>query len=167
MNIACLRVAYPGLNVLRIINDPTAAAIAYELGKDAATEVHALVFDLGCSSANAAVLGIEDGIYEIKATASHSHVGGQDIDDNMVQHFVAEFKRKNRGVDIAADPRALRRLRFACERAKCTLSTTPQAFIQIDDLCEGLDFDATITRTQFEALNKDLFIKAVTCVDQV
>ena len=129
--------------------------------------MHALIFDLGCSRANVTVMGIEDGIYEIKATASLSHVGGQDIDDNMVKHFVADFKRKNRGVDIAADPRALRRLRLACERAKCTLSTTPQAFIQIDDLCEGLDFDVSITRTQFEVLNKDLFIKAVACVDQV
>jgi len=145
-----------GLNVLRIINEPTAAAIAYGLDKKGTGERNVLIFDLGGGTFDVSVLTIEDGIFEVKSTAGDTHLGGEDFDNRMVNHFVAEFKRKHKK-DLATNPRALRRLRTACERAKRTLSSSTQASIEIDSLFEGIDFYTTITRARFEELNADLF----------
>merc|ERR1711861_42666 len=112
-------------NVMRIINEPTAAAIAYGLDKKASGEKNVLIFDLGGGTFDVSLLTIDDGIFEVKATAGDTHLGGEDFDQRLVQHFVAEFKRKHRK-DISGNPRALRRLRTACERAKRTLSTSAQ-----------------------------------------
>ncbi|VDP32341.1 unnamed protein product [Soboliphyme baturini] len=145
-----------GLNVLRIINEPTAAAIAYGLDKKGTGERNVLIFDLGGGTFDVSILTIEDGIFEVKSTAGDTHLGGEDFDNRMVNHFVAEFKRKHKK-DISGNPRALRRLRTACERAKRTLSSSTQASIEIDSLFEGIDFYTTITRARFEELNADLF----------
>jgi len=145
-----------GLNVLRIINEPTAAAIAYGLDKKGHGERNVLIFDLGGGTFDVSVLTIEDGIFEVKSTAGDTHLGGEDFDNRMVNHFVAEFKRKHKK-DLATNPRALRRLRTACERAKRTLSSSTQASIEIDSLFEGVDFYTNITRARFEELNADLF----------
>ncbi|XP_063064456.1 heat shock 70 kDa protein-like [Engraulis encrasicolus] len=145
-----------GLNVLRIINEPTAAAIAYGLDKGCRGERNVLIFDLGGGTFDVSVLTIDDGIFEVKATAGDTHLGGEDFDNRMVQHFVDEFKRKNKK-DISNNKRALRRLRTACERAKRTLSSSTQASIEIDSLFEGIDFYTSITRARFEELNSELF----------
>lgn len=145
-----------GLNVLRIINEPTAAAIAYGLDKGKTAERNVLIFDLGGGTFDVSILTIEDGIFEVKATAGDTHLGGEDFDNRMVNHFVEEFKRKHKK-DISHNKRALRRLRTACERAKRTLSSSSQASIEIDSLFEGVDFYTSITRARFEELCSDLF----------
>jgi len=145
-----------GLNVLRIINEPTAAAIAYGLDKKVTGERNVLIFDLGGGTFDVSVLTIEDGIFEVKATSGDTHLGGEDFDQRMVNHFIQEFKRKHKK-DISDNKRAVRRLRTACERAKRTLSTATQANIEIDSLHEGVDFYTSITRARFEELNADLF----------
>ncbi|KAI2666372.1 Heat shock 70 kDa protein [Labeo rohita] len=145
-----------GLNVLRIINEPTAAAIAYGLDKGKASERNVLIFDLGGGTSDVSILTIEDGIFEVKATAGDTHLGGEDFDNCMVNHFVEEFKRKHKK-DISQNKRALRRLRTACERAKRTLSSSSQASIEIDSLYEGIDFYTSITRAHFEEMCSDLF----------
>ncbi|XP_054947080.1 LOW QUALITY PROTEIN: heat shock cognate 71 kDa protein-like [Physeter macrocephalus] len=144
-----------GLNVLRI-NEPThAAAIAYDLDKKVA-ERNVLIFDLGGSTFDVSILTIEDRIFEVKSTAGDTHLGGEDFDNWMVNHFIAEFKHKHEK-DISENKRAVRRLRTACERAKRTLSSSTQASIEIDSLYEGIDFYTSITRARFEELNADLF----------
>ncbi|KAL6422839.1 hypothetical protein ACFW04_010397 [Cataglyphis niger] len=148
--------AIAGLNVLRIINEPTAAAIAYGLDKKAAGEKNVLIFDLGGGTFDVSILTIEDGIFEVKSTAGDTHLGGEDFDNRMVNHFVQEFKRKYKK-DLSTNKRALRRLRTACERAKRTLSSSTQASIEIDSLFEGIDFYTSITRARFEELCADLF----------
>nr|ALJ32180.1 heat shock protein 70 [Schistosoma japonicum] len=148
--------AIAGLNVLRIINEPTAAAIAYGLDKKASGERNVLIFDLGGGTFDVSILTIEDGIFEVKSTAGDTHLGGEDFDNRMVNHCVQEFKRKNKK-DISDNKRALRRLRTACERAKRTLSSSTQTNLVIDSLCDGVDFQMTITRARFEELNGDLF----------
>ena len=155
------------LNVMRIINEPTAAAIAYGLDKKASRkgEQNVLIFDLGGGTFDVSLLTIEEGIFEVKATAGDTHLGGEDFDNRLVNHFVAEFKRKNKK-DISGNARALRRLRTACERAKRTLSSTTQTTIEIDSLYEGIDFYATITRARFEELNMDLFRKCMEPVEK-
>ncbi|XP_011602542.2 heat shock 70 kDa protein 1-like [Takifugu rubripes] len=145
-----------GLNVLRIINEPTAAAIAYGLDNGKSAERNVLIFDLGGGTFDVSILTIEDGIFEVKATAGDTHLGGEDFDNRMVNHFVEEFKRKQKK-DISQNKRALRRLRTACERAKRTLSSSTQASIEIDSLFEGIDFYTSITRARFEELCGDLF----------
>ncbi|XP_059056662.1 LOW QUALITY PROTEIN: heat shock 70 kDa protein cognate 4-like [Achroia grisella] len=145
-----------GLNVLRIINEPTAAAIAYGLDKKGTGERNVLIFDLGGGTFDVSILTIEDGIFEVKSTAGDTHLGGEDFDNRMVNHFVQEFKRKYKK-DLTINKRALRRLRTACERAKRTLSSSTQASIEIDSLYEGIDFYTSITRARFEELNADLF----------
>merc|ERR1712066_867441 len=146
-----------GLNVLRIINEPTAAAIAYGLDKkDGSAECNVLIFDLGGGTFDVSILTIEEGIFEVKSTAGDTHLGGEDFDNRMVDHFVNEFKRKHKK-DIKGNKRALRRLRTACERAKRTLSASAQANIEIDSLFEGIDFYTSITRARFEELCSDLF----------
>merc|ERR1712158_264326 len=148
--------AIAGLNVMRIINEPTAAAIAYGLDKKTEGEKNILIFDLGGGTFDVSILTIEDGIFEVKSTAGDTHLGGEDFDNRMVNHFVQEFKRKHRK-DLTQNKRSLRRLRTACERAKRTLSASAQASIEIDSLFEGIDFYTSITRARFEELCADLF----------
>ena len=136
-----------GLNVLRIINEPTAAAIAYGLDKKSEDEKNVLIFDLGGGTFDVSLLSIEDGIFDVKATAGDTHLGGEDFDHRLVNHFVTEFKRKNKK-DISSNQRAMRRLRTACERAKRTLSSSTQTSIEIDSLFEGIDFYTSITRAR-------------------
>jgi len=145
-----------GMNVLRIINEPTAAAIAYGLDKKVGGERNVLIFDLGGGTFDVSILTIEDGIFEVKSTSGDTHLGGEDFDNRMVTHFVNEFKRKHKK-DILDNKRAVRRLRTACERAKRTLSSSTQASVEIDSLYEGIDFYTSITRARFEELNADLF----------
>ena len=146
-----------GLNVLRIINEPTAAAIAYGLDKKKRSkETNVLIFDLGGGTFDVSILTLDDGIFEVKATAGDTHLGGEDFDNRLVDHFVKEFLRKHKK-DISGNKRALRRLRTACERAKRTLSASAQASIEIDSLFEGMDFYTSITRARFEELCADLF----------
>ena len=147
-----------GLNVQRIINEPTAAAIAYGLNnkKGSSGENNVLIFDLGGGTFDVSILSIEDGIFEVKATAGDTHLGGEDFDNRMVDYFVKEFQRKHKK-DMSSNKRALRRLRTACERAKRTLSASAQANIEIDSLFEGIDFYTSITRARFEELCADLF----------
>ncbi|CAN1343961.1 Heat shock 70 kDa protein [Linum perenne] len=156
-----------GLNVLRIINEPTAAAIAYGLDKKGSRsgEKNVLIFDLGGGTFDVSLLTIEEGIFEVKATAGDTHLGGEDFDNRLVNHFVSEFKRKNKK-DISSNARALRRLRTACERAKRTLSSTSQTTIEIDSLYEGIDFYSSITRARFEELNMDLFRRCMEPVEK-
>lgn len=157
--------AIAGLNVLRIINEPTAAAIAYGLDKKH-NEHNVLIFDLGGGTFDVSLLTIEQGIFEVKATAGDTHLGGEDFDNRLVEHFVQEFKRKYRK-DMRSNQRALRRLRTACERAKRTLSSSAQAYIEIDSLFEGVDFNSTITRARFEDLCADYFRKTMEPVERV
>nr|BBO36589.1 heat shock 70 kDa protein [Gallus gallus] len=147
-----------GLNVMRIINEPTAAAIAYGMDKKGtrAGEKNVLIFDLGGGTFDVSILTIEDGIFEVKSTAGDTHLGGEDFDNRMVNRFVEEFKGKHKR-DNAGNKRAVRRLRTACERARRTLSSSTQASIEIDSLFEGIDFYTSITRARFEELNADLF----------
>jgi len=146
-----------GMNVLRIINEPTAAAIAYGLDKKkGAAECNVLIFDLGGGTFDVSILTIEEGIFEVKSTAGDTHLGGEDFDNRLVDHFVNEFKRKHKK-DMKGNKRALRRLRTACERAKRTLSASAQANIEIDSMFEGIDFYTSITRARFEELCSDLF----------
>ena len=145
-----------GLNVLRIINEPTAAAIAYGLDKKVGAERNVLIFDLGGGTFDVSILSIEEGIFEVKSTAGNTHLGGEDFDNIIVDHFVEEFKRKYKK-DMSANKRALRRLRTACERAKRTLSSSTQTSIEIDSLFEGIDFYTSLTRAKFESLNSSLF----------
>ena len=144
------------MNILRIINEPTAAAIAYGLDKKVGAERNVLIFDLGGGTFDVSVLSIEDGIFEVKSTAGDTHLGGEDFDNRLVNHFIQEFKRKHKK-DISGSKRAVRRLRTACERAKRTLSSSTQAAIEIDSLFEGVDFYTSITRARFEELCSDLF----------
>ena len=154
-----------GLEILRIINEPTAAAIAYGLDKKEG-EKNVLIFDCGGGTFDVSVLTIDDGIFEVKATAGDTHLGGEDFDNRMVEFFLKEFKKKHRK-DLSKNQRALRRLRTSCERAKRTLSSSTQAYIEIDSLSDGIDFQSTLTRARFEELNMDLFRKCLDPVEKV
>jgi len=155
-----------GLNVLRIINEPTAAAIAYGLDTNTKDEQKVLIFDLGGGTFDVSLLTIDDGIFEVMATAGDTHLGGEDFDNRMVEYFTDEIKKKQR-IDISDNKRAMRKLRTACERAKRTLSTGTQAFIEIDGLAEGQDFSSTITRARFNDINMDYFRKCLEPVEKV
>ena len=155
-----------GLNVLRIINEPTAAAIAYGLDNKVSKEKNVLIFDCGGGTHDVSLLSIEDGIFEVKATAGDSNLGGEDFDNMLVEHFCQEFKRKHKK-DIRSNPRSIRRLRTSCERAKRSLSSSTQASIEIDSLYDGIDFMTTITRARFEELCADIFKKTMEPVDKV
>merc|ERR1719235_1138941 len=146
-----------GLNILRIINEPTAAAIAYGLDKKGSGEKNILIYDMGGGTFDVSLLTIEDGIFEVKSTAGDTHLGGEDFDNRIVDFCIQDFKRKNRGQDLSGNQRALRRLRTQCERAKRTLSSSTQATIEIDSLFEGVDFSCNISRARFEELNMDYF----------
>merc|ERR1711907_363174 len=158
--------AIAGLNVLRIINEPTAAAIAYGLDKKTSGETNVLIFDLGGGTFDVSLLTIDDGIFEVKATAGDTHLGGEDFDNRMANHFVQEFKRKHKK-DFTSNPRAMRRLRTACERAKRNLSSSANARIEIDSIYEGVDFYSSITRARFEDLCADLFRGTLDPVEKV
>ena len=158
--------AIAGLNVLRIINEPTAAAIAYGLDKKEDDEKNVLIFDLGGGTFDVSLLTIEEGIFEVKATAGDTHLGGEDFDNRMVTYLATEFKRKLKK-DITDNERSMRRLRTACERAKRTLSSATQAHIEIDSLVDGIDFNTTITRARFEDMNMDYFKKCMEPVEKV
>jgi len=149
--------AIAGLNVLRIINEPTAAAIAYGLDKKGDGETNVLIYDMGGGTFDVSLLTIEDGIFEVKATAGDTHLGGEDFDSRVVDFCMQDFKRKNRGKDLAGNNRAIRRLRTQCERAKRTLSSSAQATIEIDSLFEGIDYSCTLSRARFEELCMDFF----------
>lgn len=145
-----------GLNCLRILNEPTAAALAYGLEKKG-NEHNVLIFDLGGGTFDVSVLSIDNGMFEVKSTAGDTHLGGEDFDNRLVDHFVKEFKRKNKGKNPTQNKRSLRRLRTACERAKRTLSASTQASIEIDAMYDGIDFYTQIGRARFEELCSDLF----------
>ncbi len=155
-----------GLNILRIINEPTAAAIAYGLEKGNDKEQNVLIFDLGGGTFDVSVLNIDDGIFEVKATAGDTHLGGEDFDTRMVTHFISEFKRKHKQ-DISSNKRALKRLRSSCEKAKRTLSSSANASIEIDSLYEGIDFYTSLSRAKFESLCDDLFRGCLDPVEKV
>jgi len=154
-----------GLNVLRIINEPTAAAIAYGLDKKEG-ERNVLIFDLGGGTFDVSLLTIEEGIFEVKATAGDTHLGGEDFDNILVDHCMKEFKRKTK-LDMNTNERSKRRLRTACERAKRTLSSATQAYIEIDGLFQGTDFTSQITRARFEDLNMHYFRNCMNPVEKV
>ncbi|CAI4926023.1 ANM_HP_G0256220.mRNA.1.CDS.1 [Saccharomyces cerevisiae] len=159
--------AIAGLNVLRIINEPTAAAIAYGLGAGKSEkERHVLIFDLGGGTFDVSLLHIAGGVYTVKSTSGNTHLGGQDFDTNLLEHFKAEFKKKT-GLDISDDARALRRLRTAAERAKRTLSSVTQTTVEVDSLFDGEDFESSLTRARFEDLNAALFKSTLEPVEQV
>jgi len=155
-----------GLNVLRIINEPTAAAIAYGLDKKASGERNVLIFDMGGGTFDVSLLTIEDGIFEVKATAGDTHLGGEDFDNRVVDFCMQDFKRKNRGKDLSENHRAIRRLRTQCERAKRTLSSSTQATIEIDSLFDGIDYTCTLSRARFEELCMDYFRNAMGPVEK-
>ena len=155
-----------GLNVLRIINEPTAAAIAYGLDKDD-KERNVLIFDLGGGTFDVSLLTIESGIFEVLATAGNTHLGGEDFDNLLVQHFATEFKRKNKGLDLTKNKKSMRRLKTACERAKRSLSSGSSATIELDSLFEGTDFFTSITRAKFESICLSLFKKVIDPVQKV
>ena len=142
-----------GLNVLRIINEPTAAAIAYGLDKKGSGERNILIYDMGGGTFDVSILTIEDGIFEVKATAGDTHLGGEDFDNRIVDFCLQDFKRKNRGKELEGNHRAIRRLRTQCERAKRTLSSSTQATIEIDSLADGIDYSCSLSRARFEELN--------------
>ena len=154
-----------GLNVLRIINEPTAASLAYGLDKKQSNQ-NVLIFDCGGGTFDLSILNIDDGIFEVLSTAGNTHLGGEDFDNRMVDHFVLEFKRKHK-LDLKSNPRSLRRLRTACERAKRTLSSSATASIELDSIMEGIDFYTSITRAKFDSLCDDLFRSCIRPIDKL
>jgi heat shock protein 1/8 len=145
-----------GLNVVRIINEPTAAAIAYGMERKTQDEKTVLIFDLGGGTFDVSVLVINNGNFKVKSIAGDTHLGGEDFDNRLLVHFIQEFMRKHK-TDISGNNRALRRLRTACERAKRALSSAPMADIEIDSLADGIDFYSSITAAKFEEMCADLF----------
>ena len=155
-----------GLNVLRIINEPTAAAIAYGMDNKTDKEKTVLIFDCGGGTHDVTLLSIEDGVFEVKATAGDSHLGGEDLDNILVDHFIQEFKRKHKK-DLTTNPRSMRRLRTSCEKAKRNLSSSTQSSIEIDSLFDGIDFMSTITRARFEEMCVNVFRRTMEPVEKV
>ncbi|WVQ99606.1 heat shock protein sks2 [Kwoniella sp. CBS 9459] len=155
-----------GLEVLRIINEPTAAAIAYGLDEKTKEERNVLIFDLGGGTFDVSLLTIQGKVFSVKATAGDTHLGGEDFDNTLLEHFKAEFKRKSKH-DISDDARAIRRLRSACERAKRTLSSVTQTTVEVDSLYQGTDFSSNITRARFEEINAVAFKSTIDPVEKV
>ena len=154
-----------GLNVLRIINEPTAAALAYGLDKIGKKgEQNVLIFDCGGGTHDLSILTLDDGVFEVKSTAGDTHLGGEDLDNLLVDYCVQEFKKKTR-VDVGGNAKALRRLRTACEKAKRALSSATQSTVEVDSLAEGNDFNTTITRAKFESLCESIFRRTVAPLD--
>ena len=158
--------AIAGLNVLRIINEPTAAALAYGLDKKSNGEQNVLIFDCGGGTHDLSILTLDDGVFEVKATAGDTHLGGEDFDNAMVDWCSAEFKKKTK-IDLTGNAKALRRLRTSCERAKRTLSSATQAQIEADSLAEGMDFQITLTRAKFESLCEPFFRRCIGPLDNL
>merc|ERR1712226_1674906 len=156
-----------GMNILRIINEPTAAAIAYGLDKKVGAERNVLIFDLGGGTFDVSVLSIEDGVFEVKSTAGDTHLGGEDFTNRLLDYCVQDFGRKNKGKDIRSNQRALSRLQQECDTAKRTLSSSTQARVEVDSLLDGIDFSCAISRAKFEELNQDLFKKSMESVERV
>ena len=156
--------AISGLNVLRIINEPTAAAIAYGLDKKFKTERNVLIFDLGGGTFDVSILSLEEGLFEVRSTNGHTHLGGEDFDNRLVEYCAGEFRRKT-GLDLKENPKALRRLRSSVEKAKRALSAATQTTIDIDSIMDGRDLNMTITRAKFEELCMDLFKKCLPPVE--
>jgi L1 cell adhesion molecule like protein len=157
--------AIAGLNVLRIINEPTAAAMAYGLDKKNGSQ-NVLIFDCGGGTFDLSILNIDDGIFEVLSTSGNTHLGGEDFDNLLVQHFVQEFKRKHKQ-DITKKPKSMRRLRTSCERAKRTLSSSATASVEIDSLYDGIDFYTSITRAKFENICNHLFRQCISPIDKL
>ena len=155
-----------GLEVLRILNEPTAAALAYGLDKTSSDEKNILIFDLGGGTFDVSILSIDEGVFEVKSTGGDTHLGGEDFDSRLLEHCIKEFNRKNK-VDMSSNAKSMRRLRTACEKAKRTLSSSSTANIEIDSLFDGIDFNTSVTRARFENLCSDLFNKCMTTVDKV
>ena len=155
-----------GLNVLRLLAEPTSACIAYGLNENGKGERKVVIFDLGGGTFDVSLLTVEDGIFEVRATSGDTHLGGQDFDSRVVEWMIEEFKKKSK-IDIRSNPRALARSRLAAERAKKTLSTATQTSIEIDSIAEGVDLQLTLTRAKFESLCDDLFRKCMGPVEQV
>lgn len=155
-----------GLQIIKIINEPTASSLSYGLDKQDGKDRYVLIFDCGGGTHDVSLLNICDGVFEVKAVAGITHLGGEDFDNRMLAHFVDEFKRKYKK-DISSNPRALRRLKTACERAKRTLSSSNQSTIEVDSLYEGQDFYSSISRAKFEELCYDLFKETIQPVDKV
>jgi molecular chaperone DnaK (HSP70) len=155
-----------GLDVLRIINEPTAAAIAYGMDKKSG-EKNIIVFDLGGGTFDVSLLTIDNGVFEVVATAGDTHLGGEDFDQRLTEHFTKIFKKKNNGVDLKKDPRSFQKLKHEVEKAKRDLSSVHQVKITIEGIMEGIDFGETITRARFEELCGDLFKKTLKPVQQV
>ena len=157
--------AIAGLNVLRIINEPTSAILAYGLEKKRG-EKNVLVFDFGGGTHDVSLITMEDGVFDVKATGGDTRLGGQDLDNRMVDHFIEEFKKKYRK-DPSGNKRSIRRLQTACERAKRQLSSSTQAYLEIDGFFDGIDFTTSISRAAFENINADLFRKTMDPVEKV
>ncbi|XP_072166243.1 heat shock 70 kDa protein IV-like [Diadema setosum] len=149
-----------GLKILRIVNEPTAAALAYGLDRNVPGEQRVLIFDLGGGTFDVSILAIDEGIFEVMSTAGDTHLGGEDFDNRLANYLAEEFERKHKK-DLRNNPRALQRLRIAAERAKRTLSSSSQASIDVESLFEGVDFCTKVTRTRFEELCSDLFKKCL------
>ena len=154
-----------GLDVKRIMSDPTAAAIAYGVNRNTGGEQNILIFDLGGGTLDVTVITLEDNIFEIKATAGNSHLGGEDFDSRLVEYCAAEFARKTR-IDLTGNLIALRRLRTACERAKRTLSVATHISLEIPSLVQCIDYFSIITREKFEELNMDYFMSCISMVER-
>lgn len=154
-----------GLKIERVINEPTAAAIAYGLDKQDREET-ILVFDLGGGTFDVTLLSIDNGVFEVRSTSGDTHLGGEDFDQRLMEWCISQFKRQS-GKDVTGDKRAIQRLRSQCERAKRTLSTQSSASIDCEALADGVDFSTTISRAKFEELNLDLFKKTMIPVTQV
>ncbi|KAK4705688.1 hypothetical protein P7C70_g510, partial [Phenoliferia sp. Uapishka_3] len=155
-----------GLEVVRTINEPTAAALAYELDQTS-EERHVIVFDLGGGTFDVSLLTIDDGVFEVRATAGDTHLGGEDFDNRVIDHFVKLWKRKHNGEDITRNLRTMGKLKREVESAKRTLSSQQSAKIEIESFFDGQDLSETLTRAKFEELNDDLFRKSMKPVEQV
>ena len=155
-----------GLNVLRMINEPTAAAIAYGLDKKHESEKNIIIYDVGGGTLDVTLLSLDEGIFEVKATSGDTHLGGEDFDTNLMIYFMDDFKRKHRK-DLSQSKKAMAKLKKECERLKRALSSASQAHMEIDSLMDGIDYNTTLTRAKFEQLNLSLFHKCLDCVENV
>jgi heat shock protein 5 len=155
-----------GLNVLRVVNEPTAAALAYGLDKTDQPERNILVYDLGGGTFDVSILTIEDGVFEVLSTAGDTHLGGEDFDNRVISHFAKKYNKEN-DVDITKDAKTMGKLKREVEKAKRTLSSQKTTKIEIESFHKGKDFSETLTRAKFEELNNDLFKKTLKPVEQV
>ena len=156
-----------GLEVLRIINEPTSAAIAYGLNKKNKTEHNVLIFDLGGGTFDVSLLSIIDGVFEVKATSGDTHLGGEDFDLRLINYTINEFQKKFPQLEPRTNPKSMRRLKTACEQAKRTLSSSTNTIVDIDMFYKGEDLKVRISRAKFEEINLELFKKCMIPVEQV